>query len=427
MQALLSFEKAPPLAAPLRFFLTAPLFAMVAGLLLAGAGPGLLASRWTPGLLAATHLITVGFMLQVMVGALIQILPVVAGANLNNPLQVARWLHAALTLGTLLLAGGFLLGKPALLGVAAAVIGLGVAAFLVLTGRALAGVPSTSPTIHGLKLALAGLAVAAALGVWLALAVARGWAIPLLPLTDLHAGWALGAWAGVLLAAMAFVVVPMFQLTPGYPARPGWWFPRAMLGLMLAWTLAVFLDSPMAIRWCQGFSALLGIAFASLTLRLQAQRRRARADATYRYWQLGLASAVFALVMLLTADSLAAAGGGFPAGALLAGILLLVGGFMSFIVGMLYKIVALSRLAAFAERRHCPACRSPNMNRLLPDTAMQRQMLAHVVALALLLGAAILPGGLTRPAGFGAGAGQRLAVFQPAGRRPALPAASAKA
>jgi hypothetical protein len=86
MQALLSFEKAPPLSAPLRFFLTAPLFSLAAGLLLLGAGPDLLASRWMPGLLAATHLITVGFMLQVMLGALIQILPVVAGANLSNPL-----------------------------------------------------------------------------------------------------------------------------------------------------------------------------------------------------------------------------------------------------------------------------------------------------------------------------------------------------
>ena len=75
MQALLSFNKAPPFAAPLRFFLTAPLFAMTAGLLLLVLGPDMFASRWMPGLLAATHLITVGFMLQVMLGALIQILP----------------------------------------------------------------------------------------------------------------------------------------------------------------------------------------------------------------------------------------------------------------------------------------------------------------------------------------------------------------
>ena len=68
MQALLSFDKAPPFAAPLRFFLTAPFFALLAGLLLVWEGPSLLVSRWTPGTLAATHLLTIGFMLQIMLG-----------------------------------------------------------------------------------------------------------------------------------------------------------------------------------------------------------------------------------------------------------------------------------------------------------------------------------------------------------------------
>jgi len=82
MQALLSFDQAPPFAAPFRFFLTAPAFGMLAGALLLASGPDALASRWTPAALALTHLVTVGFMLQAMLGALLQIMPVVAGANL---------------------------------------------------------------------------------------------------------------------------------------------------------------------------------------------------------------------------------------------------------------------------------------------------------------------------------------------------------
>lgn len=397
MQALLSFDKAPPFAAPLRFFLTAPLFSLAAGLLLLFVGPDLLASRWTPGLLAATHLVTVGFMLMVMLGALIQILPVVAGANLDNPLAVARWLHTGLVAGALLLAAGFLFGQATLLGAAALILGLTVAAFLVASGRVLAGVPSTSPTIRGLKLALVGLAGAVGLGAWLALAIANGWAVPLPSLADLHAGWALGAWAGVLLAALAYVVVPMFQLTPGYPARPSWWFPGVLLGLMAAWALGVALDAAVAIRLVQALSAAAGIGFALLTLRLQAQRRRARSDVTCRYWQLGLASAIFALAMLLTATA-------WPALAdragwsILAGILLLVGGFMSFIIGMLYKIVP---FLAWMHLRNRGSVRSPvpNMNKLLPEADAQRQMQAHVVALALLLAAVINPEWLARAAG----------------------------
>lgn len=395
MQALLSFDKAPPFAAPLRFFLTAPLFPLLAGLLLLVLGPDMFASRWMPGLLAATHLITVGFMLQVMLGALIQILPVVAGANLANPLAVSRWLHIGLSAGGLLLAAGFLLGQPGLLSAAALTLGLSIAAFLGATGRALSGVPSTSPTIRGLKFALFGLAGAVALGVLLALALAQGWALPLPLLADLHAGWALGGWAGVLLAAMAYVVVPMFQLTPGYPARPSWWFPRIMLALVLVWSLAVLLESPFTVRLVQGLAALVGIAFAGLTLRLQMQRRRARADATHRYWQLGLVSTIFALFLPLTATAWPPLAE-LPGWSLIFGILLLVGGFMSFIVGMLYKIVP---FLAWLHMQNCAGGAAPNMNRILPDAAMQRQVKAHALALLMLLAAVVWPTWLARPAG----------------------------
>jgi hypothetical protein len=189
----------------------------------------------------------------------------------------------------------------------------------------------------------------------------------------------------------------MFQLTPGYPARPSWWFPRLMLGLMLAWALAVQLDAAVAIRLIQAAVALLGAAFLVLTLRLQMQRRRARADATYRYWQLGLAGAIFALAMLLTAavwPPLADLDGWST----FAGVLLLVGGFMSFIVGMLYKIVPFLAWLHLQNQAE-PGKPAPNMNKLLPEAAMQRQMRAHAVALAMLLAAAIRPDWLARPAG----------------------------
>jgi len=78
-QAGLSFEQAPPFALPLRFFLTAPLFLLAAAGLIVWA-PEALASRWTPQALALTHALTLGFLAMVMLGALMQMLPVVAGA-----------------------------------------------------------------------------------------------------------------------------------------------------------------------------------------------------------------------------------------------------------------------------------------------------------------------------------------------------------
>jgi hypothetical protein len=397
MQAMLAFENAPPFAAPLRLFLTAPLFAMLAGLLVAFEGPDIFASRWTPGALAATHLITIGFMLQVMLGALIQILPVVAGASLKRPVAVARIVHVGLSAGALLLAAGFLFGSPALLGSAAFVLGPTALFFLVVTASALIPVPSTSPTIRGIKFALFSLAGVVGLGVVLALALAFGWPLPLVALADLHAGWGLGGWAGVLLAAMAYVVVPMFQLTPGYPARASWWFPGFILAMLLLWSVGVFADWPLLVRLGQLGAALAGIAFAGLTLRLQGKRRRARSDATYRYWQLGLMLFIFGLFFLLTV-AIRPEAADIEGWTLMFGVLLIAGGFIPFIAGMLYKIVP------FLSWMHLQTCGqakvpAPAMNKILAEPAMHRQMLAYAVALALLLAAIFFPAWLARPAG----------------------------
>lgn len=394
---MLSFEKAPPFAAPLRFFLTAPLFAVAAGLLVAVEGDMAFLSRWTPAALAATHLMTVGFMLQIMLGALIQVLPVVAGVNLEHPLRVARIVHAGLTSGALLLASGFVLGKPLLL-VAAVVALVGAAlVFLAATGPALLAVPATSPTMRGLKIALPALAAVVLLGAVLALALAFGWPLPLPAIADLHAGWGLGGWAGVLLAAIAYVVVPMFQLTPGYPARSSFAWPALVAGLLAGWTLGLMVGSGWLVQFCQLLLALAGAAFAALTLRLLGQRRRARADATYRYWQLGLLASLAALVMLATAavrPEIAVATAWTPA----FGVLVIAGGFVPLIIGMLYKIVPFMAWMHLQEagRMRVPA---PPMNKLLADRDADRQWLAYVGAFVLVLAAAVFPAVLARPAG----------------------------
>ena len=105
MHPNLSFEQAPPLSVPFRFFLTAPLFGIAAGVLLLLQGEGMLASRWIPATLAATHLMVVGFMLQAMCGALLQFVPVAAGGNIWRPQLVAGLVHPLLIAAAGLLCG----------------------------------------------------------------------------------------------------------------------------------------------------------------------------------------------------------------------------------------------------------------------------------------------------------------------------------
>ncbi|HMV00149.1 MAG TPA: hypothetical protein PKD04_03640 [Rhodocyclaceae bacterium] len=396
MQALLSFDQAPPIAAPVRFLVTAPLFLAGLGVLLVLRGPEVFVSRWTGAALAATHLVTVGFLLQVMLGALIQILPVVAGAHVARPLALAAVVHGGLSLGGVALATAFLIGEPLLYGLAAVLLGGSVAVFLGVAGRTLYAVPTTSPTIGGLKLAFFALAVVAGLGVMLAGGLGFGWALPLADLADLHGGWGLGAWAGILLAALAYVVVPMFQLTPGYPLQPSKLFPRVLVAAMLSWTVAVAGAMPVVSRLAEGVAAATGIAFAVYTLNLQRKRRRARSDATFRLWQLGLVSMVVALAMAVATalfPNLSDRPGWTPLFAVLVG----VGGYMSLVVGMMYKIVPF--LAWLHLQNLAPGKSAPPINRFLPEHQAQRQAAVHGLAVLLLAVAAFFPEAGALPAG----------------------------
>ena len=137
MQRALSFTRSPPLSVPLRFLLNAPLFALMAALLLLWAGPEALQSRWTPYTLALTHLLTLGVLGSTMAGAMMQILPVATGIQVVQPRQTAIAVHALLTTGTVALVLAFLLARPWLFGMALLLLGAAFAWLLTATALGL--------------------------------------------------------------------------------------------------------------------------------------------------------------------------------------------------------------------------------------------------------------------------------------------------
>lgn len=396
MQALLSFDQAPPFSAPIRFFVTAPLFAILAALLILWEGPEIFASRWTAATLALTHLITVGFMLQAMLGAMIQILPVVAGANIARPRLIAAVVHLVIGCGALYLAAGFL-GHQPYFNLAALCLGAGTALFVTAAGRALFSVQSTNATIRGLKLSLIGLAVTAALGLLLSIALGESLALPLLQLTSIHLAWSVVAWSTSLLAAVAMVVVPMFQLTPAYPAEFARRFCWVAITLPILWSLVDLLGWQIASTTLATAMTLTTGTFALQTLHLQSQSTRARFDASQRLWRVGMTCLITACGLWLLARFLPALGDRqeWP---LLCGILVFVGGFMSVIVGMFYKIVPFL-VWLHLQNRGGGRLLAPNMNKVIAGRQIERQMQAHFFSLATLLMAALLPGWLAYLAG----------------------------
>ena len=397
MHPNLSFEQAPPISVPYRFFLTAPWFGVAAGLLLVWMGADALASRWVPGALAATHLLTAGFMLQAMAGALLQFVPVAAGGNVWRPRLLAGVAHPALVIAVILLVLAFLIGARDLFLVAAAIFAVAISGYVIVVGTALRRTPAQGTTILALRTAIFGLAITVILGVVLAggLGLQKVW--PLIEITNIHAAWGLGGWALLLLAGVSYYVIPMFQLTPAYPAWLTRWLPRALLLILAIWSLQL-MDGAFQQwqRWVLLAGLILAAAFAVSTLILQFRRRRKVPDPTLVFFR-GAMLALLAIPLSALVFEAMPELGSHPRGAVWLGVLALPGVFVSAISGMLYKIMPF--LNWLHLQRLCGLTMlPPNMKRMIPESLMFGQMRLHFAALAVLLASVPWPE-LTRPAG----------------------------
>ncbi|HYC43600.1 MAG TPA: hypothetical protein VEB70_11505 [Noviherbaspirillum sp.] len=396
MQRVLSFEQTPSLAVPLRFFLTAPAFAILAGVLLLWSGPDVFVSRWTPDTLAFTHLLTLGFLGMCMIGALLQILPVVAGIDIPYTRHTAAGVHALLASGTVALAAAFLASSPVTFRLALLLLGSAFAWLLLSLLRRVWTAPHAAPMLVAIRLALSALAAAVAFGVAAAVGFAWPVSLPLLLITDLHVSWGLLGWVGLLVAGVAYQVVPMFQVTPIYPE----WMTRG-----LAWTVfillvlrtAASLYAPQFEPWFTALLVLAWSAFSIITVRLLRQRKRPKPDATTFFWRTSLAS-VMCTALLWFAATLVPKIAQHPAYPLAAGVFMVVGFGYSVINGMLYKIVPFLVWYHLQNTLAEGGVKAPNVKQILPDKDAERQFELHLLALVLLVAATLYPDWLSHAA-----------------------------
>lgn len=393
--ARLSLDRTPPLWVPLQFMATAPLFAVAFAALLALEGPDALLSRWTPAMLAATHLLVLGYITMVMFGAMQQLLPVVAGSSVPRERLTSRLIHLGLALGTPLLAAGLAWSAPLPLATGGLVVWGAMILFLVTASISLWRSPARGPTHTALWLAVAALAVTILLGAWLALGHLPGWPLPR-SMTQLHLAWGLAGWIAVLIAGVAYQVVPMFQMTPEYPARFARFHAPGVFALLVLLTAGGLVPGApgtflQALAAAGLVAALSG--FALVTLRLQARRRRRNADVSVIFWRTGLlalpvALGLWALSILPFPPEIRGPMALIPAW-------LFLGGFtLSIINGMLYKIVPFLVWLHLNNRRmqsgqwDAPV---PNMHQVIPIRHTRLQWWLHLIALAAGTAALLWP------------------------------------
>jgi len=392
-----STGKAPPpahlLAAPspylpLAFFLPGLAALLSAGALLVALAPKLSDWYYQQEVLALVHTLTLGFLLAVLLGASVQLLPVISGVTLERTalVKVAGAVFFAGALG--MVAHFWKLRWPGLLVSATAVV-VAVILFLVAALPALARAPDDAVRL-GFVLAFSGLALTITLGLLMGFDRHRAF-LPGAPLAHLTAHLHVGVLATFATAIFAVEgkLLPMFLVAPPPPERR----QKAALGLLFFGTL--LLSTAIWFGWAAIPFALIPVAAIPLQIAnvrgiLKARKRR-EVDVGFRY-------ALSAYVDLVAAAAVGLVwASGVADGTLLSirlayvyVFLLLVGFVLQTVIGILSKILPFLVWQAVYARRvglaRVPTLKEMSSARLLEAGFWLFRIGSVAMALALLRG-----------------------------------------
>ncbi|MCJ7765352.1 MAG: hypothetical protein MUP09_05365, partial [Thiovulaceae bacterium] len=298
----LSLDQAPPITASMRFFLTAPLFAMLGALSIFLLDSGALTGRFSIESIVVTHLFTIGFIAMVMLGALQQMLPVLAGVALPKALGVARLSHILISAGLLLMSMGLLYSSKTAIFGAAAALGLGFFILLGAIASAITKVAYLTPTIRAMRWAAVFAFVIVVLGMQLLSSYATGAMGELHPsFANTHAVLAIFGFAGILIIGVSFQLIPMFYVTPAFHEKLQKYLVLAAVLVLALWAVMSFVAVDLA--WIAKLLLVsLFLLFGAVIIKKMSQRKRPITDVTVYFWRLGGIMAIFGGLLWLSSE-----------------------------------------------------------------------------------------------------------------------------
>lgn len=282
---------------------------------------------------AVLHLLAVGWIGTMMIGASLQFVPVLTAVPLAldwlSPVALGSWNGGALSLAL-----GFGHDSPAAFTLAAALLAGSAAMALAMLAPCVAASFSRAPLARLLAAALVGMAVAVTLGAALALGRAGVAPAPPVPwLRLLHAFFGLGLWFTLGAIAVTFQFLSMFALAP-QPDRRALGGLGGLGGMTVAAALALPVAGPLPMLVAASSAVALYLATGA---RMTARRKLKRLDVSLQGGlgsaiALGLAVAVLVAAALAGSQPLALAGGALLLLGWLSGLTL---AFMPRIIGFL--------------------------------------------------------------------------------------------
>jgi len=290
----LSLNQAPPIHVVLRFFLVGSLWGIAAGLWLFFSGEHALDPAY-PEALILTHMLTLGLLASFMLGALFQMLPVLAGIAIQSPVSLAIRTQYPLIAGTLFLLLGLGQNDTLCYLLASGLLLIGLLPALGMILFRLQQITTHSAASRGMTYAVFHAVILLTLGIML-VGLRSGWwdSSHYLSLRLAHISYGLLGWVTLLIVSVSFQVVEMFYVTPPYPHLLRRWLPSS-----IAWLLAGTLAAGIVVPSLQYFlllpAMLLLILHAIITLRRFHQRKRPLTDATVWFWRLAAVSLIISL------------------------------------------------------------------------------------------------------------------------------------
>jgi hypothetical protein len=327
----------PRLTASGLFMVAAVLLFPLVAAFVAAAAPRLAALQHrTAVVLAANHLLTLGWGTLIALGALHQLLPAAAGVRHEPGRAVAVQLVVHLAGVALLAAGFFWERRPVLIAGGAAVV-LSVLASAATAAWVLRRRRRWDEPLWFVTAALACLVLVVLWGLTLGVNLRYAfWPALLRPMgLIVHLSLGLVGWFGLLVTGVSYYLLPRFTTRRSLEGSQ----PRLVLGLLIAAVAALLAGAfaaPPLVRAGLALAAAAGGVYAADVRRFVAAWNRAR-DITRLHWQLLLAETV-----LLSAGALAYAAGALPGPSArwaVAGVTLFLTGWMTgAITGQAYKV-----------------------------------------------------------------------------------------
>ncbi|KAB7889913.1 hypothetical protein [Poseidonibacter ostreae] len=325
----LSLEQAPPINVPIKFFLSAPIFGVLLGLLFLFTPFVEVSNQYSYAAIAAVHLFTLGILSMIIFGAMQQMMPVLAGSVIKRPLLFGNVVHTSLVLGTLGLCSSFFFEIKMLLHLGVLFLSIAFLFFFSITIKLLFKVEFLTSTVKAMRLFSVSGLLTFFLGLFLGISHMSGnMGENYTVFLNSHILFASFGFAALLIIGVSFQVIPMFYVAQDFAKVVQNKMPLFIFFLLFLSFFFFFFKINFFIL--KVLFVFIFITYSYFGLKSLNNRKRPVFDITLWYWKLSLIMFILSMVLWLFDI--------FESSFILA-VVFAFGFLYSLLQGMVYKII----------------------------------------------------------------------------------------